>query len=83
MRVLRKVSIIMLVLTLTMGANLGFDIGIGQPMSAQEMTERTGATYSSYCATAAGFVVGCALMGNALCAGGGLLAYLVMCESGG
>ena len=83
MRALRKVSIIVLALALTAGANLGLDIGNGQAMTAQEMAARTGGTPSSYCATAAGFAIGCALMGNALCAGGGALVYIIMCESGG
>ena len=85
MRVMAKVAALVLVLGVTMGANLGVDLaGRGRPMGAQEMAARTGGmSGDNFCALDAGITLGCLFMGNMACALGGAIVWMVAREHGG
>lgn len=79
----KRLSAVALVLSLTVAANLGLSfLDRGRHMTEQEMSTRTGGM-RNFCALVGGVTVGCALMGNAPCALGGVLVWAVACETGG
>ena len=83
MKAIGRVLALVLVLGMTLSANLGTDFARAQPLEAQQMAATTGGMSASWCALTAGFTVGCAVTGNALCALGGAVFYMISCESGG